>query len=88
MITIYVIQSSENGKRYVGITENLDRRLMEHRSRSSKAGQLLGTFTILHTETAPDYTVAREREKYLKSGSGREWLLKQYPRSSGPPSGG
>jgi hypothetical protein len=31
---------------------------------------------VLHTETFSDYTSAREREKFLKSGQGRKWLDK------------
>jgi len=73
MITVYVLKG-ETGKRYVGITNDLPRRLSEHCSRRSKAGQLLGEFTVLHTETVPDYKTARVREKFLKSGQGRKWL--------------
>jgi putative endonuclease len=87
MVVVYVIESIENGKRYVGITADLDRRLMEHRCRDSKAGQILGEFRLLHTENASDHRSAREREKFLKSGSGREWLVSKYPRLR-PASGG
>jgi putative endonuclease len=73
VVIIYVLKG-ESGKRYVGITNNLPRRLQEHRIKSSKAGQLLGTFSLLHTEEFPDYKTARKREIYLKSGQGRKWL--------------
>ena len=87
VITVYVIQSIRTGKRYVGITNNLDRRLAEHRARSSKGGQLLGSFLLLHAESFPDYQIARQREKNLKSGQGRAWLDVRYPRR-GPPLAG
>jgi predicted GIY-YIG superfamily endonuclease len=58
----------------VGITNNLTRRLQEHRTRHSKAGQIIGKFRVLHTESFTDHHAARIREKYLKSGKGREWL--------------
>ncbi|HPO14821.1 MAG TPA: GIY-YIG nuclease family protein [Candidatus Hydrogenedentes bacterium] len=67
MIFVYVLQG-EDGKRYVGITNNLERRLMEHRSHHTKGGQLLGNFTLVLTEEYPDYTSARKREMFLKSG--------------------
>ena len=67
MITVYVLQSTENGKRYVGITNNLERRLTEHRCKKSKAGQLLKEFELLHSEEAMDYPTARSREKFLKA---------------------
>jgi putative endonuclease len=73
-VTVYVIKSRETGKRYVGITNNLRRRLQEHVSGTIKGGQLLGAFTLLHTEEFPDHCAARVREKFLKSGQGRKWL--------------
>ena len=82
VITLYVLQSSINGKRYVGITNNLQRRLLEHRSHGTKAGQLLKDFVVLHTETFKDHTEARRREKWLKSGQGREWLTARCPSRS------
>ena len=74
MITVYVLQSRENGKKYVGITNDLQRRMREHRSAVSKAGQILGDFELIFTEEYGDYSSARKREKFLKSGKGRELL--------------
>lgn len=73
MITVYVLKG-ETGKRYVGITQDLPRRLREHRAQKSKGSQILGHFFVVHTETFPDYKVARLRKKFLKSGQGRKWL--------------
>jgi len=73
MVTLYVLKG-ETGRRYVGITNNLSRRLQEHRARSSKGGQTLGKFFILHTEYFPNHKSARKQEKFLKSGQGRKWL--------------
>ena len=80
MITLYVIRSRQKGKRYVGITNDLSRRLAEHGRRESKAGQLLGAFELLWTEEFPDYVLARQREKFPKSGQGRKWLDAQLGR--------
>jgi len=73
-VALYVIRSKKTGRRYVGITSNLERRLKEHRSKSSKAGQVLGKFELVHAERFSSYSSARKREKFLKSGAGREWL--------------
>ena len=78
MIVVYVLQGTENGKRYVGITNCLSRRVQEHRSKKTKGGQQLRDFSVIHTEAFPDYTTARKREKYLKSGAGREWLKARF----------
>ena len=77
VITVYVLEGAR--KRYVGITANLQRRLTEHRSGSHSAS-LIGKFSLLHTETFPDYVSARVRERFLKSGKGREWLNEKYPK--------
>ena len=87
MISVYVIEGGVSEKRYVGITNDLPRRLSEHRNNRSKAGQILGQFQLIHSEEFPDYPTARAREKFLKSGKGREWLNMSYPRSR-PASGG
>jgi len=79
MITVYVLDGSSTGKRYVGITNSLQRRLAEHRACSTKGSQIIGAFTLLHTEMFSDYAAARIREKFLKSGRGRAWLRERYP---------
>ncbi len=73
LIILYVLKG-ESDKRYVGITNNLERRLTEHRNKSTKGGHILGKFDVLLTEEYPDYKSARNREKFLKSGQGRSWL--------------
>jgi len=85
MIVVYVLQGKS--KRYVGITNNLSRRLAEHKSGHTKSAQVIGQFKLLHTEKFPDYKSARKRGKYLKSGQGREFLGKLYP-ATGSASGG
>jgi len=77
MVIVYVLQGAK--KRYVGITNNLGRRLAEHRSGRTKSAQVIGWFKLLHTEEFPDYSSARKREKFLKSGQGREFLKQLYP---------
>ena len=54
MVTLYVLKSLVDGKRYVGVTNNLERRLAEHRRHRSKAGQFLGKFALLHSEQFED----------------------------------
>jgi putative endonuclease len=72
-VYIYVRKSATNSTRYIGITANLSRRLREHRGGHTAAGRLLGEFTLIYTEEVTDYQIAREREKLLKSGQGKEW---------------
>jgi putative endonuclease len=82
MITLYVLRGTTR-RRYVGITNDLLRRLQEHLSGSTAAGRLLGDFRVILTEHFPDHARARTREKFLKSGQGRKWL-DTFERQTGP----
>ncbi len=44
-------------------------------------------FVLLHIEEFADYKSARKREKFLKSGQGREWL-NEFESQSEPAKGG
>jgi len=73
-VTLYIIRGFLSGKKYIGITNNLQRRLAEHRTGTSKGGQLIGEFELIHTEEFDDYASARNREIFFKSGQGRQWI--------------
>ena len=64
MIILYVLKG-KNGKRYVGITNDLERRIIEHRLKKTKAGQHLDYFDEFYTNNHPDYKSARKRENFL-----------------------
>ena len=80
MVTLYVLKG-ETGKRYVGITNNLNRRLREHSAKQTKGRQILGNFIVLHTEYFRDHKSALIREKFLKSGQDR-LLLDEIEKAS------
>jgi len=70
----YVLRSRKDGKFYTGSTNNIDRRLKEHDRGDQKSTKSRRPFELVLKETYEIRTEAREREKYLKSGSGREFL--------------
>jgi putative endonuclease len=86
-IMLYILRGLSTEKHYIGITNNLERRLQEHRGGSTKGGQVIGDFKLIHTEEFPDYSSARKREKFLKSGQGRKWIEISLTRH-GPPKAG
>ena len=45
-IILYIIEGIAKRKRYVGITNNLQRRLQEHRNKYTKGGQITGDFKL------------------------------------------
>jgi predicted GIY-YIG superfamily endonuclease len=79
-ITLYVLRSLEQQRRYVGITNHLARRLHEHEQKLSKGSQLLARFEVVLLEEYPSHIEARAREKFLKSGQGRRWLDENLPQ--------
>lgn len=71
--TVYVIQSDE-GHRYTGQTNDLERRLIEHNnglSHSTKHGR---NWKVIYSEEKSTHSEAIKFEKWLKTGVGREWL--------------
>ena len=71
---VYVLRSQKNGYRYIGQTNNLKRRLREHNLGLTKSIRFQLPFQIEHIEKYPTRKGAVKREKFLKSGKGREWL--------------
>ena len=76
MYTVYVIESVE-GYRYIGQTDNFDRRLFQHNSGISKWTKRGKDWKCVYAEEFETRLEAREREKYLKTGVGREFLRRK-----------
>ena len=85
MFTVYVLQSASNGKHYIGQTEDLGRRLLEHQSGLAKYTRNRGPWSLIYQEKCANRTEAMRRERYLKSGQGREWLRGWLSGIAGPP---
>ena len=58
------------------MTNNLDRRLSEHKRGQSKYTRKFKNIELIYTEEFENYKLGRKREKYLKSGCGRTFLKK------------
>jgi putative endonuclease len=74
MITLYVIRSITDNFRYVGITNDLERRLKQHSAGLNKSTRLHKPFKLVFSEEYKNYKEARKREIFLKSGVGRKFL--------------
>ncbi|MDD5291441.1 MAG: GIY-YIG nuclease family protein [Patescibacteria group bacterium] len=74
MIVVYAIYNTSYGEIYVGMTNNLKRRLKEHARGQTKYTRKFSNFNLIFTEEFEDYKIARRKEKYLKSGCGKEFL--------------
>jgi putative endonuclease len=76
MFYVYILRSTKNGNLYKGLTKNLEKRILGHnegRNTSTKANR---PWELVYFEKYNTRTKARAREKYLKSGEGRELLKK------------
>jgi len=79
MFYVYVLRSHKNGYRYIGQTNNLERRLREHNEGLTKSIKFQLPFAVEFTEEYSTRVEAVRREKFLKSGQGREWLDQHAP---------
>ena len=73
MFTVYILRDSA-GRLYKGMTNNLERRLREHRSGHTKTTKRMKDLEIVYTELYDTQVEARQRELYLKSSAGRRFL--------------
>lgn len=73
----YALKSLKDSHLYIGISENPERRLEDHNAGMTKSTKHRRPFKIIYKEKCINRIAARKREKYLKSGYGREFL-KQY----------
>jgi len=61
---------------YVGLTNNIKRRLNQHNAGRARATQYYRPFRLIFSEPFEIRIKARGKEKYLKSGVGKEFLKK------------
>ena len=79
---IYILASKRNGTLYVGVTNNLERRMSEHQQ------NLVEGFTkkyhvhhLIYYETTNNINAALQREKQLKKWN-RNWKLELIEKSN------
>ena len=85
---VCVLESDSTGRRYVGQTDDLQRRLGEHNnpshSQAKFATKQAGPWRLIYHEVQPSRSDAMRRERWLKSGVGRAWLKEGLGRASPP----
>lgn len=69
-----MLASRKNGTLYVGLTNNLHRRLEQHRSGGSTFTATYEVFRLVYYEELPDRESARQRERTLKDWD-RAWKI-------------
>lgn len=77
---VYVLVSEKDGHFYIGLSSNPQKRLESHNNGEVKSTKGRRPFRLVHQEKASCRAEARSREKFLKSGIGREYLKTIIPR--------
>lgn len=77
MYHVYLLESEMSGKRYIGYTTDLKRRLSEHNAHKNVSTAKEQKWKLIYCETYVNKMDALGREKFLKSGSGWRFLKKQ-----------
>ena len=72
---VYALYSRSSGKTYVGFTSDLINRFHSHNHYSTKGYTVrFRPWEVVHVEFFTTRHEAMVRERWLKSGVGREWL--------------
>lgn len=83
MYYVYILQSEKTGRRYIGSTENVEKRLGEHNSGKTYSTRFGRPWKIIFTEEYPDKSAAQSREYQLKRFKGGEALKKLVQQWAG-----
>ena len=77
MWLVYILRSLRDENLYIGSTNDLQRRLIEHNSGNVDSTKHRTPFTLEAYIAVKDKTNAIELEQYLKTGSGKAILRKR-----------
>lgn len=76
---VYLLRSkSHPGRRYVGLTSNLKRRLAEHNADKSPHTSKFAPWDLVVAVHFADRRKAKAFEKYLKNGSGHAFAERHF----------
>jgi putative endonuclease len=71
---VYVIKSEIDGRLYKGLTSDISKRILEHNKGKSFSTKPYRPWKLIYSKAFEDRSSARDYEKYLKTGSGRDYL--------------
>jgi putative endonuclease len=74
MFHTYVLRSELTGRLYIGSASDLRRRIDEHNAGLATATKNRGPWRLVRSEEYPTRSLAVRRERYLKTGKGRQEL--------------
>ena len=79
MFYVYILLNPQ-GKIYIGQTSHIKERLIEHNETGHGYTAKHRPWKLVHSEQFQSRSQAMQREKYLKSVVGREWITQHILR--------
>jgi len=71
---VYVIQSEVDNRLYVGLSKDCKKRLQSHNNGETFSTKGYRPWQLVYLEEVGTRNQERKREKYLKSGTGKEYI--------------
>ena len=78
MYSVYVLKSISKNYLYVGMSNDVSRRVNQHNKGKERTTRAYRPFELVLSEEYSTRVEARKREKYLKSGCGKEFIKKNF----------
>lgn len=78
---VYVIRSEKDGRFYVGLTSSVKKPVSQHNAGRTRSTKAYRPWKLFFFEECLNRIEARKREKYLKSGYGKQWIKEKFKRS-------
>jgi putative endonuclease len=78
---VYILQSEQTGKFYIGSTQNLEERLKRHNQGRSVFTKPYRPWKIVYAESLSDRAAARKRERELKEMKSPRALMRLIEQS-------
>ena len=78
---VYVLKSINHSFIYIGFTENLKNRIIQHNNKEEQSTKAYAPFELIHYEAYRSEKDAKRREIYFKTTKGRttlRYMLKDY----------
>lgn len=78
---VYILRSKEDERSYIGYTNNLQKRILEHNRGDNFSTKPRRPFELIYYEAHKNKLDAQNRERFFKTGWGRQYIgkvLKNY----------
>jgi putative endonuclease len=77
---VYILKRKQDGKFYVGYTENIMKRVELHNTGKIESTKWRRPFELVYYEASLSKEDALHREKYLKTSYGKRYILNRLKR--------